>query len=119
MTWGSFMDYWLMRELGQQDAICRNYWLDKYAHQAKYRFAVTHVAMNGWDVKALNRLRIFDDTCSPYWQLKQVAQCLVNYGASYPDLEVLRVRLIEWYTWDRLRKGDLTRWPYRSSIALI
>jgi hypothetical protein len=103
MTWRSFMDYVLMCELGQSDAITRNYDL-QHLKGAKPGIVLD---------RAFARMG-FDQPNTPRaYVIPTVAQCLRNMGYSPPDPDKLGWLMREWYTWDRIRKGELRQWPLK------
>lgn len=100
--WQSFLNFWIMRELGQEDAILRNY--DVMSTQGKGGGS-SHLYL------AIRRLgepaRTQEDALN--W-LSEIAQRFVNMGAERPDIAVLHNRLRGWYVWDRIRMGEYKQW---------
>lgn len=109
MTWRSFMDYWLMRELDQQDAIARNYVLCTPKAHDNHNFCYDALKRMGIGVRKGN------------WQfaIDEIVQRLVNMGYQRPDRDVVRIRLNEWYTWDRIRTGEARRVPIKQAPNLL
>lgn len=101
MTWRSFVDFWCMRELSQEDTIMRNYDITRYTGKGE-----THLWLA---LKRIGLSGVQANTVENY--VPEVAQMLANIGPSpIPEFERVRVRLIGWYTWDRIRKGELSSW---------
>ena len=101
--WQSFVNFWLMRELGQEDAILRNYDVLRYNGKD-----------NGWRLHlwlAVKRLgepaKSVEDAQN--W-LNELAQRFVNMGAERPALSVLDNRLRAWYVWDKIRRDEYQQW---------
>lgn len=99
MTWRSFVDFWLMRELGQEDAIMRNYDIMRFAGKGE-----THLWL------ALGRIGMREAGTPIPLLLHSVCTALRNVGCAAPNPEQVRQRLIGWYTWDRIRKQEITQW---------
>lgn len=100
MTWGSFIDYWLMSEMNTPDAIMRNYALAR--SRPKDHTAVS-VCL------AVKRLSFKGTQRTVYEDVKEIQARLQNMGAEAYWPLLLR-RLVEWYNWDRIRKGELQQW---------
>lgn len=112
MTWGSFHGFWLMRELGQEDAVYRNYDLDK-AH-------FTYVSMG------ITRTGVVHPYANTVLGVQVIAQYLVDCGVPRGSLgkstalyqyDTLEERLAEWAVWAMIRKGERPRWPLRKFVA--
>jgi hypothetical protein len=108
MTWVSFMDFYLTRELGQEDTIMRNYDLLGYVGKSP---EIADKPMHLWLALKRSGLMLNDDswTYAP-WAMAEGAQRIVNLGGERPTNQKLAVRLMAWYTWDRIRKGDLQQY---------
>lgn len=106
MTWASFINFWIMRELDMEDAIFRNYDLLRFSG---YERGSGQLAL------AMKRLGV-DGTRLRKWEyaedmLPEIAQRIANvYNVERPAYEKVRVRLIAWYSWDRIRCGELRQW---------
>lgn len=107
MTWGSFVDFWLMRDMGHEDAVLRNYDVMKFVGPER-------TSENGWNLHlwlALKRIGIHSTKSEESLNyLPEVAARLQAMGHPRPDFEQVRIRLIAWFTWDRIRKGDIQQW---------
>lgn len=101
MTWRSFVDFWVMRELGQEDAVLRNYDVLKFAGTKK-----DSVGLN----LALRRIGIAAPAKETLNYIPEVMARLKAIGIDTTDFDKVRVRLVGWYTWDRIRKGDIQQW---------
>lgn len=100
VTWASFVDFWIMRELGQEDSIMRNYDVMKYAGRGAFAlmFGVQRIGIP---------VRHVDE--APNY-IPEVMARLQAIGFKELNPDQVRVRLIGWYTWDRIRKGDIQQW---------
>lgn len=105
MSWTSFIDFWIMRELGQEDAIFRNYDLLRYSGNGQGQL---YAAMKqlGMDMTRIQKWEYADNF------VPEVAQNIANMYCltTRPDPAQVRIRLIAWYTWDRIRRGVVTQW---------
>lgn len=103
MTWSSFCEYWLLCEFDTPDAVMRNYALDRSPpkdHTAVgVCLAVKHLGFKG------NQGTVYND-------VKEVEARLRNMGveAFWP---LLLNRLVEWYNWHRITKGEVQQWFLR------
>jgi hypothetical protein len=104
VTWVSFVEYWIMREMGTPDAIVRNYALEHPWRPGDKK--QTNVFF------ALNRLGIRVKLGSESIGVDEVAARLRSYGID-PHTSYVAERLGEYYIWDRLKRGDLRHWPGR------
>lgn len=103
MTWGSFVNYWIMRQMGQEDTICRNYDFLYYAplhykpgeHEEVYT------------LKAAKRMGL--SATKPYHVVSEVTARLHSMGFDITD--DVGARLVEWYCHDRIRLGEVGNWP--------
>lgn len=104
MTWRSFMEYVVMRELGQADAVERNYDLSNLNGSKPGQVLDRAFARMGFDQK---------NTARPF-VLPAIRARMQNMGfrATQPD-ETLALLVRQWYNWDRIRTGDLMRWPLK------
>lgn len=104
MTWRSFVDFWLMRELGHEDTILRNYDVTRLAglKTDKEDSAVLRLA--------LRRAGIYSGNSDAANYVPEVAARLDALGLRYISLTQIRVRLIAWFYWDRLRAGEVSTW---------
>lgn len=110
MTWRSFMEFVVMLELGQSDSVYRNYEVGHLNGSKPGQVLDRAFARMGFD--QARTLRTF--------VLPTIRQRMRNCGYVAGDDEALATLVREWYNWDRIRTGDLVRWPhYRSSISLI
>lgn len=105
MTWRSFVDYVLMVELGQQDAIMRNYDLDHLKGAKPGQVLDRAFARMGFDQPNTPRAFV----------IPEIAQRLRNMGYSPTSPEQLAQLARRWYTWDRIRTGDVLMWPMRDT----
>lgn len=105
MTWRSFMDYVIMRELGQDDAITRNYDL-LHLNGSKPGMVLDRAAARmGLDQRNIARPFI----------LPTIGAQMRSVGYNPPtDVEAFAALVREWYIWDRIRTKDLQRWPLKS-----
>lgn len=102
----SFVDFWLMREMGQEDAVFRNYDLLWACGQG-----VPDLHM--W--LGLRRAGIPNpSTKNIQAGMDQLAQWLVDCGIERPAPDTLMWRLVAWYTWDRIREGEVQQFMLRS-----
>lgn len=100
-----------MRELGQEDATFRNYDILHWTGRSD-KSESTHLWL------ALNRiggLLASNSRASIPYGVAEAAQRIVNLGGERPSNEKLIIRLVGWYVWDRIRKGELIKWPYLKS----
>lgn len=104
MTWGSFLEFCTMLELGQTDSVYRNYDVGNLNGSKPGMLIDRAFARMGFDQK---------NTARPF-VLPMVQTRLRDYGFNPPDLETLGELVRSWYNWDRIRKGDLQRFPFRS-----
>lgn len=100
--WRSFVDFWIMRELGQADAVFRNYNIMWGSGRAN----------NGPSLwRPLKRIGIFpkhvDEAPN---HIPEVAVRLEAIGLTRPDYGAIDVRLRGWYNWDRIREGEVMKW---------
>lgn len=94
-----------MRELGQEDAICRNYDLTFYIDRREPGMEYSHVR------SACEKFGIPMDTKSPLKLLiDEVRARLRNMGYAAGTDDQLQTMLNEWYIWDRIRTGSLRSW---------
>ena len=104
MTWRSFMDYVIMLELGQHDAVYRNYDIGNLNGSKPGIVLDRAFAMMGFDQKNTPRAFV----------LPAIRAQLTNVG--YPctrDDDWLAERVREWYNWHRIRSGMLQQWPLK------
>lgn len=105
MTWRSFMDYVLMRELGQADAIVRNYDLRNLNGSKPGIIIDRAFARMGFDQPRTARPLI----------VPTIAAYLINMGYQRClTRDELEWRIREWYNWDRIRKGEIRQWPLKT-----
>jgi hypothetical protein len=100
--WVSFLEYLTMLDMGQADAVQRNYAVEYEPHFKGpdwHTYAVSAAERMGFDTPgvALNNL------------LASVQAMLRSYGYVMSDLQLLERRMCAWYTWDRIRTGSLRR----------
>lgn len=92
-----------MRELGQSDAVHRNYDLG-HLHGSKPGQVLDRAfALMGFDQK--NTARAF--------VLPTIRAHMANVGYQAPVDDALATLVREWYNWHRIRAGMLKRWPLR------
>lgn len=105
MTWRSFMEYVVMLELGQSDAVYRNYDLEHLNGSKPGQVLDRAFARMGFDQK---------NTARPF-VLPAIRAHMRNcgYNPTHTD-EVLSALVRAWYNWDRIRSGDLQQWPLRA-----
>lgn len=104
MTWGSFVEYVTMVELGQSDSVYRNYDLDNLNGSKPGVLLDRAFARMGFDQP---------NTARPF-VLPAIAQRLRNMGYTPPaDMDALAALARQWYHWDRIRRGELHRFPMR------
>lgn len=107
MTWGSFMDFWIMREMGHEDAVFRNYdltWnLGKGASDIHLFLAFNRLGLIHTKGKADISLH-----------MAEVRQRLLNTGQRDVDENRLALRLCAWHNWDRIRAGEVQKFMLRS-----
>jgi hypothetical protein len=98
MTWRSFVDYVIMREMGHADAIQRNYAVESLNGSKPGIMLDRAYARMGFDQK--NTARAFI--------LPMIAAKLRNIGYTPPASMVELGHLVrQWYQWDRIRTEDL------------
>lgn len=107
MTWSSFVNYCVMRQMEAEDTIQRNYDLLYYDPPA------TRIGgANAFYPKlALKRVGI-DPKISGPAGLAEVQARLTSIGMKVPDALEL---LVEWYFHDRIRLGEVGYWPKRKT----
>lgn len=100
MAWRDFMDFWLMLELGAYDSIVRNY---------------VDLRDDGvaWDndsccFSGYARLGL-PQTHNLVIAIGEVQAKLRSYGVIDPPPRKVRIRLNQFYQWDRIREGELRR----------
>ncbi len=103
MTWGSFMDFAIMRTMNQEDSIYRNYDLLELNGSKPGQILDRAFARMGFDQKHTARAFI----------LPMINQRMHDAGFKPPNITVLEVWVREWYNWDRIRKGELVRWKLK------
>lgn len=104
MRWSSFIDFWIMRELGMEDAIFRNYDLLKFTGRDRKWELHLWLAMRRMGLEPANSKTAAD-------MIPEVAQRIANvYSCPRPDYETLRIRIIAWAVWDRIRTGETQTW---------
>lgn len=110
MTWASFCEFVLMRELGTTDSIMRNYDL-AWLSGAKPGMALDRAfAAMGFDQKSTPRIQV----------LPTVQAQLRNCGYNVSDLSTLADTMREWHNWHRIREGELRNWKYKEGpISLL
>jgi hypothetical protein len=99
MTWVSFVDFWIMRELGTEDSVMRNYDITRMTGEGS-----THLWL------ALKRIGVPCTAKDHENYVPEVRARLVAIGVPEPPLPQVRIRLIAWYNWDRIRKGEVGSW---------
>jgi hypothetical protein len=100
MTWASFVDFWLMREMGLEDTVFRNYNVMALTGKGDIHL---------W--AAIRRAGFQASTAEDALNtIPTVIARLAALGVQRPTYEQVRVRLIGWYTWDRIRKGEVQSW---------
>lgn len=107
--WRSFVEFVVMRELGQSDAVYRNYNL-LYVHNRGNPEREPHLPGIVLD-RAFKRMG-FEPVARPFL-LPWVRAHLRNAGYNAGTDEDLSILIREWYTWDRIRSGDLRQWPLK------
>jgi len=107
MTWRSFVGYVLMREMGHEDAVYRNYDVSDLNGSSPGIVLDRAFDRMGFDQK---------NTARPF-VLPIIAQYLRNVGYQPPaDLAQLGALAREWYQWDRIRAGELRGFPRRPPV---
>lgn len=104
MTWRSFVDYVLMCELGQADAIARNYDLDDLNGVRNAGIVFDRGALR----MGLDQRNIVRHHLPP-----MIAQRLRDMGYIPPDADTIMRLVRQWYVWDRIRKGEVRQWPLK------
>lgn len=99
MTWGSFVDFWIMREMGHEDAIMRNYDIMRFVGSGELRLSL-----------ALSRIGIPHRSDEALNYVPEVCGRLTAMGQPAASVPQVRTRLIGWYEWDRIRRGDIRSW---------
>lgn len=107
MTWRSFLDYVLMCELGQDDAITRNYDLNNLNGSKPGIMLDRAFSRMGFNQYSTLRAHI----------VPTVAQRMRDVGYTPPEPVRLENLIREWYIWDRIRKEEIWQWPYKKSSA--
>lgn len=117
MTWVSFVGFWQMRELGQEDAVFRNY--DLLWNTGKSTEPGNEKPLHLWLALKRSGLMEHGDTYSHIpWAVAEAAQRLVNLGMARPTNPQLVLRLVAWFNWDRIRCGEYQQFMLRSkSVA--
>jgi hypothetical protein len=100
MTWRSFCEYLVYKQLGHTDTIMRNYDLEDL-NGSKSGILLDRGALRmGLDQKNMHRSLL----------LPAISQMLVNVGYVPPAPAELHGLVIEWYNWDRILKGEIISW---------
>jgi len=109
MTWRGFLEYVTMRELGQEDAIARNYDIEFKPHWRggdRITYAVSAAESMGLITRGVPLNGI----------LTQVRAMLAGYGYNKYDLNWIETTMCEYYLWYRLRTAKVRRWRLKSSL---
>lgn len=93
-----------MRELGQTDAVYRNYDLLNLNGSKPGQVLDRAYALMGFDQK--NTARAF--------VLPSIRAHMANMGYKAPLDHALAMMVHEWYNWHRIRHGLVQRWPLRA-----
>lgn len=93
-----------MCELGQSDAVYRNYDLGHLNGSKPGQVLDRGFALMGFDQKNTHRSYV----------LPTVRAHMANAGYRAPDDAALATLVREWYNWHRIRHGMLQQWPLRS-----
>lgn len=93
-----------MCELGQSDAVYRNYDLGHLNGSKPGQVLDRAFALMGFDQK--NTLRAY--------VLPTIRAHMVNMGFRPPSDDALAAIVREWYNWHRIRNGMLQQWPLRA-----
>lgn len=101
MTWVSFVEYFDMVQRGGDDAVSRNYDLD-HLNGSKPGIVLD---------RAAERMGLAQYRTPRAHLLPLISQMLVNVQRQPPPNLDQIVR--QWYTWDRIKKGDLLKWPMK------
>lgn len=102
MTWRSFVDFWLMREMGTRDAIIRNYDLSRWdRNHDNHNLCYSAIARLGVQFTRGN------------WRMAvaEIEARLMAMGFA-TDFDTVKIRLNQWYVWDRIKKQEIRKWPY-------
>lgn len=92
-----------MCELGQSDAVLRNYDLEHLNGAKPGQVLDRAYARMGFDQRNTARAFILPD----------VRARMFNMGFRAPNDDALAAMVRQWYIWDRIRKGDLARHPLK------
>jgi len=103
VTWRSFMEFVTMLDLGQTDAIYRNYDIGNLNGSKPGVVLDRAYARMGFDQP---------NTPRPF-VLPSIRAHMFNMGYQAPNDDELAALVRQWYNWDRIRKGDLIKWPMR------
>ena len=108
----AFVQYMLMHEIGQPDAIARNYALDhdRSKKPLKANIKCDFVRLG------LNRLGYVSNREPTYNALMEL-QAHLNNHQYYPSLTAITQRVAEWYNYDRLLTKEIRQWPLNSQLS--
>ena len=102
MTWLSFINFWIDRELGLEDSITRNY--DLWRNNTDGM----HESMSV--ILACCRLGLSKSPHDRYNNLKEVEQRIFDLTGVRPFAPKVCATLSAWYNYDRINKGELAKW---------
>lgn len=88
-----------MRDLGQIDAIVRNYKLEHPRANDNHNFTYQACKRIGLEVRKGNWNYALDEVVARLRAMEDI-----------PDRNTVRIRLNEWYIWDRIRMQELRQW---------
>lgn len=108
MSWRGFVDFWLMLEMGNDDATYRNYDLLRYARAANCDLT--------WLLLGIRRADLFVPGVPSEFLVADGQRRLLNMGFHPDSLGAVRIRLLEYYPWDSIRTGEYRKWPYRKGL---
>lgn len=108
-----FVEYMIARELRQDDTIVRNYLVEcDYLGTP-----ITGVTSDCVFLRlALIRMGFKGSTSSVGVDLSEVLAALRSKGLTMHEYKIME-HLAHWYNYDRIKKGELKRWPKRASAV--
>ena len=108
-----FVEFMLIRELKQEDVIIRNYMIecsyDKRLIHPHLRGDFTRLGLQrlGFEVRGNSAASAFGEVIAAL----RSKGCMVNE-------HILMGHIAHWYNYDRIKCGELKRWPKRDKVAI-
>lgn len=109
MTWRSFVDFYLLREMGTEDTVMRNYVeLREDKHHDNNVYCNSAIHLIGIDVDRGSRAWIVG--------VNAVMARLRDYGFTDVTFDKVRIRLNQWYVWHRIKIGSVQQWRVKTQL---